>query len=99
VSSATFSPDGFRVVTASMDKTARVWDAAAGKSLATFSGYSRDLRSAVFSPDSLRVVITSDDGTTFVWQEDLWAPRSKQLELLDTGRELTSDERRTYLHE
>ena len=32
--SAQFSPDGARIVTASGDKTARVWDAATGKQLA-----------------------------------------------------------------
>ena len=31
VSSAAFSPDGKRIVTASADKTARIWDAATGK--------------------------------------------------------------------
>ena len=36
--SAQFSPDGARIVTASDDKTARVWDAATGKSLATLAG-------------------------------------------------------------
>ena len=29
--SAAFSPDGQRIVTASQDKTARLWDAATGK--------------------------------------------------------------------
>jgi WD40 repeat protein len=33
VRSAQFSADGQRVVTASQDKTARVWDAATGKAL------------------------------------------------------------------
>ena len=31
VLSAAFSPDGKRIVTASCDKTARIWDAATGK--------------------------------------------------------------------
>jgi WD40 repeat protein len=33
VESAQFSPDGTRIVTASRDKTARVWDAVTGKVL------------------------------------------------------------------
>ena len=41
--SAAFSPDGTRIVTASHDKTARVWDAATGKpigeSLSGHEGY------------------------------------------------------------
>ena len=38
--SAAFSPDGSRIVTASEDKTARVWDADTGAVLATLSGHS-----------------------------------------------------------
>ncbi len=34
VHSAAFSPDGARVVTASDDRTARIWDATTGKELA-----------------------------------------------------------------
>ena len=33
VISAAFSPDGKRIVTASSDKTARIWDAATGKAI------------------------------------------------------------------
>ena len=32
-----FSPDGKRIVTASADKTARIWDAASGKPIASRS--------------------------------------------------------------
>ena len=37
--SAAFSPDGTRIVTASDDKTARIWDAATGKEIAVLRGH------------------------------------------------------------
>jgi len=36
---ASFSPDSKRIVTASADKTARVWDAESGRTLATLTGH------------------------------------------------------------
>ena len=39
VNSAAFSPDGSRIVTASWDATARVWDATTGATLTTLSGH------------------------------------------------------------
>ena len=33
---AAFSPDGARILTASTDKTAKLWDAASGKLIASF---------------------------------------------------------------
>ncbi len=67
VYSAAFSPDGTRVVTASDDQTARLWDAATGKALATLEGHTAGVRSAAFSPDGTRVVTASDDQTARLW--------------------------------
>ena len=67
VQSAAFSPDGKWIVTASADKTARVWDAEAGKTVAVLEGHAGAVRSAEFSPDSLRVVTTSDDSAAILW--------------------------------
>ena len=39
VNSAAYSPDGTRIVTASFDKTARIWDARTGVQLAVLSGH------------------------------------------------------------
>ena len=64
---AAFSPDGKRVVTASRDKTARVWDAASGQPVATLRGHTDMVNSAAFSPDGQRVVTASEDKTARVW--------------------------------
>ena len=67
VTSAAFSPDGTRVVTASWDNTARLWDAATGKALATLAGHTGSVTSAAFSPDGTRVVTASGDNTARLW--------------------------------
>ncbi|MCX6878946.1 MAG: hypothetical protein NTW21_34820, partial [Verrucomicrobia bacterium] len=61
-----FSPDGTRVVTASDDKTARVWDAASGKTVGEPMRHEDDIHSASFSPDGMRVVTASWDKTARV---------------------------------
>ena len=57
--SAQFSADGQRVVTASYDKTARVWDAATGKALSEPMKHDGEVHSAQFSADGQRVVTAS----------------------------------------
>jgi hypothetical protein len=68
VDSAVFNPDGTRIVTASRDHTAGVWDPD-GTPLATLN-HDSIVWSAVFSPDGTRIVTASDDGTARVWNPD-----------------------------
>ncbi len=67
LATASFSPDGTRVVTASWDMTARVWDAATGRDLLKLSGHKGAVNSAFFSPDGRLVLTASDDGTAVTW--------------------------------
>jgi WD40 repeat protein len=68
VASAAFSPDGSRIVSASFDSTARVWDAATGLELMLLRGHDNiGLSSAAFSPDGSRIVSASFDGTARIW--------------------------------
>jgi WD40 repeat protein len=55
--SASFSADGGKALTCSTDGTARIWDAATGKSLHTLPA--PDVLQAYFSPDGRRVVTLS----------------------------------------
>jgi serine/threonine protein kinase len=64
--SAEFSSEGSRIVTAD-EKTARVWDAATGKTLATLA-HATNVHGAEFSPDGTRIVTASYYGKTAqVW--------------------------------
>ena len=65
--SAVLSPDGSRVLTASSDLTARIWDAQTGGPIAAFVGHSGPVRSALFSVDGKRVVTASHDNTARIW--------------------------------
>jgi dipeptidyl aminopeptidase/acylaminoacyl peptidase len=67
VTSTQFSPNGQRVVTASNDKTARVWDAASGQPICEPMKHEEGVDSAQFSPDGQRIVTASFDKTARVW--------------------------------
>jgi WD40 repeat protein len=68
VNDASFSPDNHRVVTASDDKTARVWDVETGRSVMVLNGHAAAVLRAVFSPDGRWVLTRSSDRTSRIWE-------------------------------
>jgi WD40 repeat protein len=66
VTYAAFSADGTRIVTASWDKTARIWNAKTGEEIAVLHAGEGALMSAVFSPDGSKIVVGSWDNTARV---------------------------------
>ena len=77
--SASFSPDGKRIVTASLDKTARIWDAATGKPIGGRSKAMMVCISAAFSPDGKRIVTASSDKTARLWDAASGKPIGEPL--------------------
>jgi WD40 repeat protein len=67
-----FSSDGHRVVTASADKTARVWDTSTGQPVSVLL-HEDGVKAAVFSPDGAHIVTAS--GT----RAQLWSSTTGQL--------------------
>jgi WD40 repeat protein len=65
MSFAAYSPDGARIVTASADKTARIWDAATSKEITILRGHEGTVYSATFSPDGARIVTATNLKGTF----------------------------------
>jgi dipeptidyl aminopeptidase/acylaminoacyl peptidase len=88
VSSVSWSPDGKRLATGSWDGTAKVWDVAGGRELATLKGHTSGLTSVSWSPDGNRLTTESADGTAKVWEAagsleiQEWARQDRAVEEL-----------------
>jgi WD40 repeat protein len=61
ITSVNFSPNGALAVTASRDRTARIWDARTGNRLHTLRGHFAAVNDAEFSPDGQWVVTAGPD--------------------------------------
>lgn len=66
VRTASFSPDGLRVLTASDDGTARVWDVKTGRAVTPPLRHSGKVVDAKWSPDG-RVVATASGKVVYFW--------------------------------
>ena len=72
VNSCAWSPDSSKVLTASDDKTARIWDAAShqileGQTLFTLEGHTDLVMGCAWSPDGSKVLTASYDMTARLW--------------------------------
>jgi WD40 repeat protein len=67
VNGCAVSRDGQWIVSASWDKTLKVWDAASGAEKLILTGYAFWVNDCALSPDGQWVASTSSDGTLKMW--------------------------------
>ncbi|MGH3991179.1 MAG: WD40 repeat domain-containing protein [Pseudonocardiaceae bacterium] len=88
---------GRRLATASVDRTARIWDAESGTEIIVVGAHARGVEGVAWSPDGRRIASASRDGTSRIWDatisiEDLVANARRRV-----SRELTAEARRNLM--
>jgi WD40 repeat protein len=76
---AVFSPDGRRILTATADKTARVWDATTGAPIGEPMRHEDEVVDAAFSPDGARIATASKDRTARLWDAATLKPLGEPM--------------------
>ena len=71
---AVFTPDGKWVITASFDKTLRLWDSQSRRSVRTMSGHTGLVLSIAVHPDGSRIASGAMDNTIKIWDVPVNAP-------------------------
>ncbi len=68
IRSVAFSPAGNLLITASHDKTARIWRAQRAQCIHTLTGHTKWVSGAEFSPNGRYVLTSSYDGSDIIWE-------------------------------
>jgi WD40 repeat protein len=75
VEAVAIAPDGKRAISASADKTLKIWDTDTGIEQRTLTGHTGEVRGVAIAPDGLTAISASEDNTLKIWD-------------IETGREL-----------
>ena len=67
VTSVAFVPDGRTALSASRDKTVKLWDLASGNSIRTLAGHTNSVNSVAIAPDGRIALSGSSDSTLRLW--------------------------------
>jgi WD40 repeat protein len=85
ITSASYSPDGMKILTTSTDRTARVWDARTGVQLIPSLEHDDEVVSGVFSSDGQRVATGTEGGKVTIWDARNGRPLVSSMNLLGSA--------------
>lgn len=67
INACDMSPDGAWIVSASSDKTLKIWDSVSGKELRSLEGHQSTIYDCAVSPDGKQIVSASGDKSLIIW--------------------------------
>ncbi|HLX58340.1 MAG TPA: WD40 repeat domain-containing serine/threonine-protein kinase [Ktedonobacteraceae bacterium] len=67
VTAVAWSPGGTQIVSASYDKSVRIWDNTHGFSVITYRGHWDRVQAVAWSPDGTRIASAGNDSTVQIW--------------------------------
>src|SRR5262249_22307325 len=70
INAIAFHPDGRRFVSASSDRTVRLWETATGRCLHVFEGHTDEVFAAAFHPDGTRIASAGRDRAVWLWDQE-----------------------------
>jgi WD40 repeat protein len=79
VCAVAFAPDGKLLATGSYDRTAKLWDVAAGQERRTLHGHAGIVLAVAFSPDGKTLATGGLDNTVHLWDTRTFTPRATLL--------------------
>lgn len=94
VSSVAFSPDGTHIVSASWDKTVRVWDAIGHREVLEPLRHNKSVSSVAFTSDGLHIISRDRDEDHYLWDSSSGTLISHQVpaEIMPTSGEIFLNE-------
>ena len=82
-----FSPDEKRFISASLNKTLKVWHSESGKELLTLTGHNDSIYAVTMTPDGKKLISASKDKTLKVWNLD---SEAKHIEVIDDNKSVNA---------
>ncbi len=85
MTSASYSPDGTKILTTSTDQTARVWDSHTGLQLIPSLDHDDEVVTGVFSRDGKKIATGTDGGKIAIWDANTGKRLVSSIELIGSA--------------